>query len=72
MSLYEELLAAGATLAHHESDLYVLSTPTARDIIARHALASTFIGHDDGQVWHDVPFAYDPFWASTPRLRLAL
>ena len=66
MSLYEALVAAGATLDHHESDLYVLSTPEARDLIAKHGLASSFIGHDDGRVWHDVPFAYDPFWASTP------
>jgi hypothetical protein len=67
-SLYQDLLAAGIPTDHHESDLYVLDTPTARSLIARHGKkGSGFKSQIDGLRWIDVPFAYDPFWEKKGR-----
>lgn len=67
MTLYEEIVAAGIPVDHHESDLYVPDTPEVRAILTRHARTGAgFVvqdGHPNaGQVWLDVPFAYDPWW----------
>lgn len=65
-SVYQRLLAAGCTLDHHESDLYVKATDEARRIIASlpcvRATARTFTSQIDGTLWFDLPFMYDPFW----------
>jgi len=64
-SLYQEIKAAGISYDHHESDLYILDTPAAREILTSHPMDSTrrsyFIG-TDGKRWIDVPFAYEPWW----------
>lgn len=64
MSLCSELAAAGIPVDHHESDLYVKDGPAAREILSRHAPdgATRFTSQVDGQVWVEVPFAYEPFW----------
>jgi hypothetical protein len=63
-SLYQDLKAAGLPTDHHESDLYVIDTPAARALIAKHGKrGSGFTSQIDGKRWLDVPFAYDPFWA---------
>jgi hypothetical protein len=63
-SLYQELIAAGIPTDSHESDLYVLNTPVARGLIAKHGKRGVvgFNSKVDGKRWLDVPFAYDPFW----------
>ena len=65
-SLYDKLKAAGQKLDHHESDLYVLWTPEAGEIIRAHggpeaSNARPFTG-SDGKRWIDIPFAYTPWW----------
>jgi hypothetical protein len=63
--LYQFLVAVGATLDHHESDLYVLDTPEARAIVeASGAVFTSFVSATDGKNWLDVPFAYEPFWTA--------
>ena len=67
-SLYKELIAAGIQTDHHESDLYVLDTLTARDIMKRYGKkGSSFTSQVDGKRWIDVPFAYEPFWEKASR-----
>ncbi len=72
-SLYAILRDAGVRLGNHESDLQFESTEKSRDILGRwmsfelreHGKRwshSTFWNRLDGSVWHEVPFAYDPFW----------
>ena len=64
-TLYGDLLAAGVLMDHHESDLYVHDSPTARLLLDkhqdRHPLATRFVDAE-GQDWWDVPFAYQPWW----------
>lgn len=66
MSLYRELKAAGCEVDSHYSDLYVKSTSEAWRIlkanVSSHARVSTFKNNIDGQVWIDVPFAFEPYW----------
>ena len=71
MILYDELLAAGAEMDHHESDLYVKSTPEVDAIIDKHyeadggmLLRYKFISQIDRKPWWEIPFAYKPFWDS--------
>jgi hypothetical protein len=65
-TLYDDCLAAGLTIDHHESDLYILDSPAARKILVAHerwnASVSTFTS--EGKQWIDVPFEYAPFWAA--------
>jgi hypothetical protein len=71
MSLYQELKSAGCTLDSHESDLYVLDTKLARSILERYTLARTsarvFVSALDGELWVEIPFAYEPWWTSRNR-----
>ena len=69
MSLYRELYDAGCKLDHHESDLYVLSTPESCAIIAKHEKAhgvhlakQWFRSDQDGKLWIDLAFMFEPFW----------
>jgi len=66
-TLYEEMEAAGLVRGNHCSDLYVLDTPEAREIIKRHRVfgpvpASAFRSNVDGSALIDITFAFDPFW----------
>jgi len=69
MTLYEEITTAGIPVGCHESDLYFPVTAQSREILSRHPLqknnATTFRNEappNVGEIWYDVPFAYDPFW----------
>lgn len=63
-SAYDAIRRAGIPTDHHESDLYVLDTPEARQILSQHGRRYTrFLSNTDRKVWLDVPFAYAPFWA---------
>ncbi len=67
MTLFEEIKQAGIPYDHHNSDLYVRHTQEAMAILNKYPLnkknATKFkcaSGHPDaGQVWIDIPFAYD-------------
>jgi hypothetical protein len=62
-SLYRDLVRARIPTDHHESDLYVLDTPEARELVKSYGYkSSTFTSNLDGKRWIDVPFAYEPFW----------
>ena len=62
-SLFKDLVRAGIPTDHHESDLYVLDTPEARETIKKYGYKfTTFTSDVDGKRWIDVPFAYAPFW----------
>ena len=66
-----ELQRLGLPMANHESDLLVLDTPTAREILVRHGYAfTTFINRRPphvGERWLDVPFAFLPWWEARAR-----
>ena len=69
-TVYARLLAAGVPLDHHESDLYAkITDDSTRILAADRSLAHVrrFVSAIDGQLWFDIPFAYQPFW---DRLRL--
>ncbi len=69
-SLYARLRDAGIETSHHESDLYVLATPEALEIIeayeAEEGRAPTnrtsFVSDADRRRYFELPFHYDPFW----------
>lgn len=63
--IYAELVAIGAELDHHESDLYVKVTPETNVALERHKSGyrlSFFVSPIDNRLWCEVPFAYSPFW----------
>lgn len=62
-SLHQQLLAAGVELNNHESDLYAKVTPESRRIVEEsdHS-SSVFTSQIDGELWYDLPFAFEPFW----------
>lgn len=61
--LYREAVKAGIPTDNHESDLYLLATPFARELVARSGRSfSQFRSKVDGNVWLDVPFAFSPWW----------
>lgn len=69
MSLYTDLRDAGCELDNHESDLYVKSDPTSREIIAQYKtdhppclVTRIFVNQTDGTQWIEVPFMFDPWW----------
>jgi hypothetical protein len=69
MSLYTDLTAAGIPTDNHESDLYVLATPEARELVRKHGHGSpaSFVSAIDGKLWFDLPFQFDPFWERRAR-----
>ena len=81
-TLFQELTAAGCEIGGHESDLHVKVCEKADTIIA-HRMSlpgsiltlremnrpSQFVSNIDGELWWDIPFAYDPFWESKANAR---
>ena len=62
-SIYNDLQAIGATIEHHESDLYTPVTADAARIIAKHRIRFVvFIS--GGSLWYDLPFMFDPYWTA--------
>lgn len=67
ITLYERLMEAECEIDHHESDLYVVATPKAREIVSQyakevgHAVFDSYIGAD-GRTWLDCWFLYEPWW----------
>lgn len=74
MNLYDEIKAAGIEYDNHESDLYFPVTEQSKAILAKYPLsqdnATTFRNQrppNVGQLWYDVPFAFQPFWDAKVR-----
>ena len=64
MSIYTELRDAGVHLNYHQSDLYAKDCPEARTILRQYGSrrnVSAFHSEQDGELWYDIPFAFDPF-----------
>ena len=65
-SIYNEMVEAGVEISSHESDLYVPCNEITTEIISRYihkCNVTTFNCYDEvGNVWYDIPFAYDPWW----------
>jgi len=68
-TIWARMNYCGLTMGNHESDLYVQDTQTARDILdmfpTHKANARRFVNQAPphaGEVWIDIPFAYDPWW----------
>jgi hypothetical protein len=68
MSIYTELLEKGVALDHHATDLYAKVTPASRAIVEAYEFRNnvkTFTSQIDGELWYDIPFAYEPEWNRT-------
>lgn len=64
-TVYKKLQAAGVPLDSHESDLYAKVTRASREIVRAwdsYGIVRTFTNQQDGELWFDLPFQYDPFW----------
>lgn len=63
-TLYEALVAAGAKIENHASDLYTPVCEATRELLNQYPehRASVFTSQIDGQLWYDVPFAFLPYW----------
>lgn len=67
MSVYKKLVAAGVEIDHHESDLYAKVTAESSEIVKNYGFnknVRTFKSLVDGELWYDIPFAFDPWWES--------
>ena len=70
LTIHQRLKIAGCKLGHHESDLYVESTPKALKVLESHPNPvdyTTFRNERDGTPWLDIPFSNDSFWAKKSR-----
>ncbi len=82
MTLFEKIKSVGIPYTNHFSDLYVQDSRLLRKILKEYPrenkAASLFIyqgGIHQGERWVDIPFAYDPFWASRggrPNIQLSI
>jgi len=60
---YAELLAIGAEINSHYSDLYVRATPEALAVVRSTGWTyELFTSQIDGKTWIDIAFAYTPYW----------
>lgn len=66
MGLYEDLIAAGIEVDHHESDLYFPANEQTKEILKRHPdiYVGRFTSSHDGSPWYDAAFQYQPYWDS--------
>ena len=69
MSLYIDLLVAGVPLTNHESDLYFEVNEVSTEIVKSYPdlKPSTFRNRQNGALWYDAPFMYDPYWEKRVR-----
>ena len=65
-TLFQKIVMAGIEFDHHESDLYVKNSTVVHEILEKFPMNATnarpFKSEIDGEMWLDVPFAYEPFW----------
>ena len=70
MSIYTELKAINAPIDNHYSDLYVRITNETSKIIEKYGFKNNvtrFRSNLTGQMWYDIPFAFDPYWEKRTR-----
>ena len=63
-SVYVQISKIGVEIDHHESDLYVRDTYEVRRILENTETNYSVFRDENNEPWLDVPFAYEPFWAS--------
>lgn len=68
-TLYEQLVEKGIPVDNHCSDLYFKATTESLEILknynnrrSTHMFSTAFTSNIDGELWIEVPFAYDPWW----------
>ena len=65
MSIYKDMRAAGVKTDNHESDMYAIVNDASRAIVGEYEYmgqVTQFRSEVDGEMWFDIPFAFDPFW----------
>lgn len=66
MTLMQQLQQAGIPVDGYYSDLHFPATEESLRILKQypHALATAkaFQNKENGELWMDVPFLFDPFW----------
>ena len=68
-SIYEQLKNANVTLDNHCSDLYAERTEISKEILEGYEFKGsvTEFTSDDGTIWYDIPFCFDPWWCTIRR-----
>lgn len=62
-NLYADIVRTGEVTDNHESDLYVRYSPRIARLLADSYPEIKFeLFSHDGQIFADIPFAYQPFW----------
>jgi len=62
-TIYAAMLAIGADMSNHESDLYVTVTPEVVGLLEGYTDGYTsFYSNIDGKLNYEFPFAYTPWW----------
>jgi len=72
-TIYQDCIAAGCRTGHHESDLYVRADEAGRTVVqgaiaagriprVNVTLFQSEMPDEKGQLWYELPFAYDPWW----------
>jgi hypothetical protein len=70
MTTYQRALELGLTLDHYSSDLYVKDCKEAAQLVLSHEFpqnCTKFRSRIDGEIWWEIPFAYDPWWDARKR-----
>ena len=52
-------------VSNHESDLYIKKTPISDALVEKYdfkSIVKIFHCQENGELWYDIPFAFDPFW----------
>jgi hypothetical protein len=63
VDLFNEIESRGIPYAKHYSDLYIPNTDETRALLKDRGMQySYFRNQVNGEIWLDVPFAYDPYW----------
>lgn len=67
--IYDEAMSReGIEVAGYQSDLYLMDTPQARELLQEYGYhwpsvrCSQFRNNLDGKIWFDVALMYLPFW----------
>lgn len=66
VSIYDTFSAMGVPMGSRYSDLHVPSTPDTRGVLLRypqHKFTARGFTRSDGEIWIEIPFAYDPYWS---------
>lgn len=64
-SIYQQMVEAGVEIDHHATDLYVPVTEASTELVCAYRWrknVTTFINQVTGDLWYDIPFAYEPAW----------